>query len=308
MELISSLPCCIVTIVSPAGCCFGFVLDKRNLHNLSSFSNSKLVKPESFSRIQDHPECLRNSKMNEKEITIAFISDLHYSSTRNLACPERRGEYMPALLAGTVKYLNRTVRPDLVLCGGDLINAPAAEDASRLTGILSSILGLLDMPFLVIRGNHDLLQEKFTRYFPFHAAAEAGFVRIVAFDDPELPGYNAVRTPEDLKRMKQAADGWDGILFSFQHTPLLPPGQCIYGYENAEEILALLKDCGYRGTLSGHYHSGIPLKKEDGLQFLVQNAMCEPPFTGTLLRIGRNGIIAAEPFGCGDHCKSLDLS
>ena len=250
----------------------------------------------------------RNNQMDGKEITIALISDLHYSTTRNSACPERRGEYIPALLAGTVKFLNRTIRPDLVLCGGDLINAPAAEDASRLTGILSGILGLLDMPFFAIRGNHDLPQEKFTQHFPFHETVEAGFVRIVAFDDPELPGYNAVRTPEDLKRMKQAADDWNGILFSFQHTPLLPPGQCIYGYENAEEILALLKDCGYHGTLSGHYHSGIRLKKEIGLQFLVQNAMCEPPFTGTLLRIDRNGIIAAEPFGCGDLCKSPDLS
>ena len=70
--------------------------------------------------------------MTENEITVALISDLHYSSTRNLACPNRRGEYIPALLAAAVKYLNRTAHPDLVLCGGDLINNPAAEDADQL--------------------------------------------------------------------------------------------------------------------------------------------------------------------------------
>ena len=246
--------------------------------------------------------------MTGNEITIAFISDLHYSSTRNLACPDRRGEYIPALLADAVKYLNRTAHPDLVLCGGDLINAPAAEDSGQLTAVLAGILGLLDMPCLVIRGNHDLPQEKFTRYFPFQATVEAGFVRIAAFDDPELPGYNAFRNPEDLNRMKQAADGWDGILFSFQHTPLLPPGQCIFGYENAEETIALLKASGYRGTLSGHYHAGKPLAEENGLQYFVQSALCEPPFIGTLIRIGRQGIVSAEPFRTGTLCSIPDLT
>ena len=246
--------------------------------------------------------------MTEKEITVAFISDLHYSSKPNLLCPARRGEYAAALLAGTVKYLNWTARPDLVLCGGDLINEPAAEDAERLTAILASILGLLDMPCLVIRGNHDLPQERFTRHFPFQPVAEAGFVRIVAFDDPETPGYNARRTPEDLERMKRAAEEWDGVLFSFQHTPLMMPGQCVYGYENAQEILSLLKESGYRGTLSGHYHKGKPLTEQNGLQFLVQNALCEPPFTGTLLRIGRTGIVSAEPFGVGKLCNLPELA
>ena len=246
--------------------------------------------------------------MREAEITVAFISDLHYSPDRNLACPDRRGEYIPALLAGTVKHLNRVVRPDLVLCGGDLINDPAAENAERLTGILAGILGLLDMPCLVIRGNHDLPLEKFTRYFPFEPTVDAGFVRIVAFDDPELTGFTSFRTPEELDRMKRAAESWDGLLFSFQHVPLLPPGRCIYGYENASEAISLLKESGYRGTLSGHHHEGMPTTEEDGLQFMVQSAMCEAPFLGTLLRIGRKGILAAESFETAELCNLPDIS
>ena len=238
----------------------------------------------------------------KEEVKIALISDLHYSPGRNLLCPQRRGEYAPALLAAAVGYLNRTARPDLVLCGGDLINDPAAEDADRLTGTLAEILKLLDMPCAVIRGNHDLPRERFVRHFPFKPVADAGFVRIVSFDDPELPGYNACRTREDLERMKLAAAGWEGLLFSFQHTPLLPPGRCVYGYENAPETIVRLKQSGYRGTLSGHYHPGMPLAEESGLQFLVQNALCEPPFAGTLLRIGGAGIVSAEPFGVGKSC------
>ena len=143
--------------------------------------------------------------------------------------------------------------------------------------------------------------------FPFRPFADAGFVRIVAFDDPELPGFNARRTPEDLTRMKRAAEGWDGVLFSFQHTPLLPPGQCCFNDENAPEILSLLRESGYRGTLSGHFHPGKPLAEADGLQFFVQPALCEPPFLGTLLRIGRNGIVAAEPFEAARYCRLPEL-
>ena len=245
--------------------------------------------------------------MPEPEITVAFISDLHHSASRNLACPDRFGEYIPALLAGVVKYLNREVRPDLVLCGGDLINAPAAEDADRLTELLAAMLDLLDMSCLVIRGNHDLPQEKFTRHFPFQPFIDAGPVRFVAFDDPELTGFVSHRTPEDMERMERAAEGWRGPLFSFQHVPLLPPGRCIYGYDNAPEILARLKGCGYRGTLSGHHHEGLPLTEEDGLQFFIQNALCEPPFLGTVLRIDRSGIVSAEPFRAGELCKLPSL-
>ena len=242
------------------------------------------------------------------EVTIALISDLHYSASRNLTCPSRRGEYMPALLAGTVKYLNRNIHPDLVLCGGDLINEPSAEDADLLTGIQAGILGLLDMPCLVIRGNHDLPQDRFTRHFPFCPMADAGFVRIVAFDDPELPGFNSFRTPEDLDRMTLAAENWDGILFSFQHTPLLPPGQCMYGVENASATIARLRESNYRGALSGHYHAGKALMECNGLQFFVQSALCEPPFSGTVLRIGRKGIISAEPFVAGDVSRLIHFT
>ena len=83
--------------------------------------------------------------MGDKLIKIVFFSDLHYSLFPNTACPERRGEYMPALLAKLVKKLNSSVKPDLVLVGGDLINFPEAEEAERLTSIISDILYFLPL-------------------------------------------------------------------------------------------------------------------------------------------------------------------
>ena len=238
-----------------------------------------------------------------RDIRLALVSDLHYAASANAACPLRRGEYIPALLAAAVRKLNRELKPDLVLCGGDLINFPAAEDALTLTRNLAGILGLLDMPCVTIRGNHDLTDAEFTGLFPFRNVVDAGPVRIVSFSDPELPGFHAFRTEDDLKRMKEAAADWDGLLFSFQHVPLVPRGRCIYEYRNAEAILQLMRDCGYRGSISGHYHDGIPLFEENGLQFFVQSAMCESPFAVSLVDIGGTGIAGVETIRIDSELK-----
>lgn len=235
---------------------------------------------------------LHTAKTHDPDtVRIAFFSDLHYASRPNRLIPERRGECAPALLARLVRVLNREIRPDLTLCGGDLINFPRARDARRLTAALAEILSLLEMPCTVIRGNHDLPARAFTRYFPFRPITDVGFVRVVAFDDPERPGYNAVRTAADTARMREAAAGWDGLLLSFQHTPLLPPGKCIVNYENADELIRNMKSWGYRAAISGHYHEGVPPESGNGLRFFVQSAFCEAPFAFTVIHAARDGSI-----------------
>lgn len=234
------------------------------------------------------------------QIRIAFVSDLHYALTPNKACPNRMGHKIPELLDRFVEKLNREIKPHLVLCGGDLINDPEAANAETLLQTLQEKFSRLEMPCCVIRGNHDPAQEIFTKYFPFHETFDVGFVRIVSFDDPEQPGYNALRTEKDLLRMKEAAGNRDRVIFTFQHTPLTPPGECIFSYTNADEILQLMKEISCRGTLSGHYHKGMALHEKDSLQFLVQSAFCENPFSFTLLEVKRSGIISAE-----QHCIEM---
>lgn len=229
-------------------------------------------------------------------IRIAFVSDLHYALTPNNACPCRMGHKIPELLDIFVEKLNTEIKPDLVLCGGDLINDPEAGNAESLLRTLQEKFSRLEMPSCVIRGNHDPSQEIFTKYFPFHKTFDVDFVRIVSFDDPEQPGYNALRTGKDLLRMKEAAGDRDRVIFSFQHTALTPPGECIFSYSNADEILQLMKDSPYRGTLSGHYHEGKALYEKDSLQFFVQRAFCENPFAFSLLNVKRSGIISAEQY------------
>ena len=191
---------------------------------------------------------------------------------------------MPAILAGMVKKLNNEIKPDLVLIGGDLINLPDAEEAERLTSVIAEILKLLDMPFIAIRGNHDIEQTRFVKYFPFKQVYDIDFLRIISFDDAETPNYNADRSIDDLQKMRDFAN-FNGIIFSFQHTPLTPENCCMYSYDNAKDILNLMREHNYKGALSGHYHNGIELFENNGLQFFVQNALCEKPFGASILYI-----------------------
>lgn len=232
----------------------------------------------------------------KNEVKIALISDLHYTLEPNPACPMRRGELALELLDSVIEQLNCDIRPDLVLCGGDLINFPDAPEAGELTGRLAEKFAALTMPYAVIRGNHDLKQPEFVKYFPFPETTDCNFVRIIAFDDEETPGYNARRSNEDLARMKQSAKDWDGIWFSFQHTPLTEAGRCLYGYEEADRLLEELTGSGCSGTLSGHYHLGHPLYRYGNLQILIQGALCEAPFTGSLLTVTEQGITSAATF------------
>lgn len=223
--------------------------------------------------------------MESRNIRIAFMSDLHYSPFPNLACPSRMGHKILQKLEWVVGELNQNIKPDLVLCGGDLINDPKAENAEQLLRELAERFETLKMPCTVIRGNHDPEQEIFTKYFPFHPVSDCSFVRILAFDDVETPGYNAVRTPGDLERMKKDLASWKGICLSLQHTPLTVKGNCVFGYDNAPEILEILKESNCCGTLSGHYHKGEALYEKESLQFFVQSALCEAPFHFSLLEI-----------------------
>ena len=170
--------------------------------------------------------------------------------------------------------MNNEVKPDLVLIGGDLINLPDSDEAERLTSIIAEILKLLDMPFIAIRGNHDIEQKRFVKYFPFKQVYDMDFLRIVSFDDAETPNYNATRCIGYLQIMRNLAN-FNGVKFSFQHTPLTPENCCIYSYDNAKDVLNLMKEHNYRGALSGHCHNGIELFENNGLHFFVQNAICK---------------------------------
>ena len=209
------------------------------------------------------------------------IADLHYARLPNAGIPARRGELAPALLRAAFSFYGKSP-PDIFLIAGDCLNDPADPEAEFLLCELATVFRSAPAPVLAIPGNHDPAAENFyawTNCAP--RPVDVKNFRIVPFpDDPEIPGYNARRTPAGLAAMRQAAKDWQGPLIALQHVPLYP--ECMdaarYHYDNADEIVRCMEECGYVLSISGHQHEGASEKLCRGMRFLTAPALAEAPF------------------------------
>lgn len=230
--------------------------------------------------------------MAKPRCRIAVITDVHYSAKPPVMAV-RRGDWAVVMLRRTVQRLNRYIKPDVTVVLGDLVDDPQAADAMDLLRRLRAILDDLQSPWLAIPGNHDPAQAKFYEVFDQADYLDINGVRLVTFDDPEEPGYNAVRTDEGVKRMAAMAAGHDGPLVALQHVPVGEPRSDVsHGYTNSAQVLAAMREHGYTLALSGHSHIGMPLKQQAGVASMVVPAMCEAPFNFALVSIDGDDISA----------------
>lgn len=216
------------------------------------------------------------------KIKIAVVADPHYEPHENILFPARRGEIADILLLRAVHRINRIIRPDLTVILGDIHDNGGTPEAVKQLERMREIAALLKSPWLIIPGNHDAPPELFYSVFPRPAeTTDINGVRFVSFLDPEEPGWNARRTEHDLARMKKARAGWHGQIVMLQHVPLFPPGHsnCPYNYVNAGDIIAEMRRNGILLAISGHYHEGVELINDDGVNFLAAPALCQSPFS-----------------------------
>lgn len=224
---------------------------------------------------------------------IAVISDLHFS--RKPAGPDasRVGKYADIFLLRAVHRLKRFLRPDLVFIGGDLLDNPDAADAVSLLLELKNILCILDMPVIVIPGNHDPAPEAFYQVMQKPADyLDVGDYRFIPFPyDPQTEGWNARREPAELARMKSQETSHSGPVVSLQHVPLFSPGtcDCPYNYVNSPEIIEAMRKSGINLAISGHYHEGFQITGSDRFNSVTAPALCEAPFRFLTLELDGNG-------------------
>lgn len=216
------------------------------------------------------------------KIKIAVVADTHYESRGNILFPSQRGDIADILFLRAVHRINRIIRPDLTVILGDIHNAGGMPEGMKQLERIREIAARLKSPWLIIPGNHDAPPELFYSVFPRPAeTTDINDVRFVPFLDPEEPGFNARRTGPDLARMKRARKNWHGQIVMFQHVPLFPPDRvnCPYNYVNANDIIAAMRRNGIVLAISGHYHEGLELINDNGVNFLAAPALCQPPFS-----------------------------
>lgn len=222
------------------------------------------------------------------EVRIAVLSDLHAGPA--VAGSECRGDLAECLLRRAVNRLRRWLRPDVVLVLGDLVEDATAAGAEQQLRRLAEIIGKLECPVAVLRGNHDPERSVFYRHLPSPGDhLDLKGVRFVFFDDPAEPGYTARRTERDLARMAAAGAGHEGPLVSVQHVPVAPEGvECPYRMNNGAEVIKVMRRCGYALSVAGHYHRGLEAIRRDdsaGGGFLAAPALSRPPFEFLLVEL-----------------------
>jgi hypothetical protein len=157
--------------------------------------------------------------------TIAAVADIHYTSSAT-PHPARRGEIADVLLQQAVQRINATIKPEVTVVLGDLLDDGQGAAAMEQLQHLRTILDRLTSPSIILPGNHDGDLAQFYRVMPRPApVVDIGDVRLLPFFDAEEPDYNSRRSVADCARMSAARAGYAGQILSLQHVPLLPPGQ-----------------------------------------------------------------------------------
>jgi len=198
-------------------------------------------------------------------LTIAHISDLHAGSPY----------FVPSLMDRTVIELNE-LRPDLVLCTGDLTEMGFRQDYLTAKEYLERI----ECPQLVvIPGNHDARNVgsvHFEELFgPRSRSLRHEDVTIVAVDssEPDLDVGQIGRARYDWLLDEFAAPA-RLRLFMLHHHLLPIPGtgrerNMVY---DAGDVLEVLQECGVNLVLSGHKHVPYAWRLES--LFVVNAGTC----------------------------------
>lgn len=227
-------------------------------------------------------------------IRLAVVADIHYGDRLNLRNPKRQGLEGARLFDRVLRRLAAEGWPDALIVAGDLIDCAGEDDftvEARLDE-LAKILAAVPVPVIAIPGNHDLPPEEFYRHLPPPPEfLEVGGGRIIPFLDPERPGWNAERLPEELDRFDRARAGFSGPLIATQHVPLFPPGAeaAPYRYLNADEIIRKMHATGCVLSISGHHHSGSEMVFDGRCSYTCVPALCEPPFSFARVELGDDG-------------------
>ena len=146
-------------------------------------------------------------------IRLAVVTDIHYSGGPNRRNPGRKGAYGALLLKRFLKLLEIEGWPDAVIAAGDLIDPAMAGDRAAIGRLneLGALLREVPVPVIAIPGNHDLPPAAFYECIPKPPEyIEIKRTRIIPFLDPERPGWNAERLPEELAKFDRARSGFDG--------------------------------------------------------------------------------------------------
>ena len=230
--------------------------------------------------------------MAESSLTILAVSDLHYTGLARQAAQseDTHGELARVLLNKVFLRLQHLgIKPDVTVILGDLVEDGADVNADADLMALYSELTRSGIPFIVVRGNHDVPNERFEELFDvspgLHRIGGYGFI---VYDDVFADTRETTRPEEAIAMTLKIAKQHPGFpLIALQHAPIYPAIDSHYPYRptNAAEIIDSFHKSGVFLSLSGHYHKGQKLRTSNKVFYHTVPALCEAPFPFSVIRL-----------------------
>lgn len=221
-------------------------------------------------------------------LNLLVLTDLHYVGNAKHHCmiPARKTGMIPELLEEVLHRVSgREI--DLLLILGDLVdngNADgAAEDLTRIKGLLARF----QKPVLAARGNHDPMPDAYRALLgnPQESVFWNGY-HLIGFSDRYEPGGNCYRDWDDMEdRFGCLSDGAPVIVY--QHSPIYPHIHLSYPYniKASRKIMRFYEKQDVLLSISGHLHGGLPPVQKNGVEYLTAAALCESPFSFTVIQL-----------------------
>lgn len=211
------------------------------------------------------------------------LTDPHLFADRD---EELRGTVTYATLNAVVQHVKSTPwQADRLALTGDLVqdDSPAAYDH------LKHFLQQLDLPVLVVPGNHDvrpLVEESFSApEFDYCGSVSHGAWLLIGVDSCVDGAAGGHVSPAEMDRLQKTIAVSDArhVLVCLHHPPLPVGSRWLdaVGLANGAEFLTAIKQSGrVRGVLFGHAHQAFDTSS-DALRILGTPATCRQFLPGS---------------------------
>lgn len=221
---------------------------------------------------------------------IAHISDFHLRHHLPGESPlaQRRIRLMPQLIRLALAQIT-THQPDLLAITGDLVDFPldAMDDPTAIELgrkdllLIREVFAQAPCPVAYLYGNHDH-PASYRELFADQALDRTvGDYRLLTFLDDEVRDNMAERLGDSLNLFSTSlTDADPRPQIHLQHYMVFPVQNEGYphSYREAEQLHQAVAQSGkIRLSLSGHYHVGSPLQRQDGVCYATARAFCEAP-------------------------------
>lgn len=249
---------------------------------------------------------------------IAQITDLHWRHyiTGTSLNQNRHSRIMPFLLEEALQYL-KSQQVEFICLTGDLVDAPLdghlsqGEEKQVLKDYraMKRCLDKSEIPYLALPGNHDL-PELFFKVFKKEKLIKVHQYEIIPFYEYQIGSSKIYRDKEEWENflLNISREGpknqihLQHYLIHIHKNKYFP-----HTYENAKALMEKIKNSKrVLLSLSGHLHSGSPLKKVGGTYFQVGSSFSEYPYPCTIYDLSDTKVKSQEIYMAEKKSKFLN--